>query len=72
MVLSASMPGSGLRDTRALTANGLVSSRPAGPVLRSEGSQWAVSASRMWRLVFSAKGNGVPDTDLMDYPRKAS
>ena len=66
------MPGSGLRDTRALTANGLVRSRPAGPVLRSEGSQWAVSTSRMWRLMSSAEGNGVPDIDLMDHPRKAS
>ena len=61
------MPGGGSCDTRALTANGLVSSRPAGPVLRSEGSQWAVSASRMWRLVFSAEGNDVLDVDLTDY-----
>ena len=61
------MPGGGYCDTRALTTKRLVSSRPAGPVLRSEGSQWAASASRMWRLVFSAEGNDVLDVDLTDY-----
>ena len=66
------MPGHGLRDTPALTAKGLVSSRPVGPALRSDGSQWAVTVSRMWRVVLSIEGNGVPDIDLMEYPEKAS
>ena len=61
------MPGVGFRDMRVLTAKGLVSSRPAGPVLRSAGSQWAVTVSRIWRVVYRVEGNDVPDADVTDY-----
>ena len=67
VVRPASMPSVGLRDTRALTAKGLASSRPAGPVLRSEWSQWAVTVSRIWRVVCRVEGNDMPDAGVRDY-----
>lgn len=58
------MPGG---DLRALTAQGLLSSRSAGPVLRSDGRQWAVTVLPMRQVVFSVEGNDVPDVDMTDY-----